>query len=67
MVPKNLKKKKNRLKQQLFRETSTDPSAPEPSPGLWTIEDLFKLSAHWEMKTQKLIIMSIKKQKLGYI
>lgn len=44
-----------------------DPTAPEPSPGLWTIEDLFELSAHWEMKTQKLIIMSIKKQKLGYI
>lgn len=44
-----------------------DPRAPEPSPGLWTIEDLFELSAHWEMETQKLIIMSIKKQKLGYI
>lgn len=28
------KKKKNALKQQLFRETSMDPSALEPSPGL---------------------------------
>lgn len=30
----NIKKKKEHLKQQLFRETALDPSAPEPSPGL---------------------------------